>query len=101
ARRDLPERVQTIWGEASMSALGAGVEVGEHVLLGDRPVATRGGESAQDHPGTRGQETIVEPLAALLGPERGCLGGSVAKQALRLGEQAERPGRNVGVAALD
>ena len=101
AAGNLGECVETRRYVGRVAALGAGVEVRERMLLGDRPVAARGGQATLGEAGGRREESIAEPLGGGLGVHCRGLGGVVAEQPLRLGEQAQRPRRAEGDAPLD
>ena len=82
-RRDLREGIQAARHEGSVTALGAGVEVGERLLLGDRPVAAGGSQATQGQAGRRSDQAVAELLAGYLGSLGAGLGGVVTQQTLR------------------
>ena len=101
AAGNLGECVETRRYVGRVAALGASVEVRERVLLGDRPVAVRGGQATPGEAGGRREESIAEPLGGGLRVHCRGLGGVVAEQPLHLGEQAQRPRRAEGHAPVD
>ena len=57
---DLAERVQAAGHPGQVAAFGAGVEVGQRVLLRGRPVPAGGGQPGQREARAGGQQPVAE-----------------------------------------